>query len=67
MSGHSLLSGFNQPNYFNTDQTINTRGGKNTSLILKMCLLACFYNLSDRQFEVYVNDILPAKYFVGID
>ena len=28
MSGHSLLSGFNQPNYFNTDQTINTRGGK---------------------------------------
>ena len=34
--------------------------------LLKMCLLAYFYNLSDRQVEVYVNENLPAKYFVGL-
>jgi IS5 family transposase len=31
-----------------------------------MCLLAYFYHLSDRQVEVYVNENLPAKYFVGL-
>ena len=31
-----------------------------------MCLLANFYNLSNRQVEVYVNENLPAKYFVGL-
>ena len=34
--------------------------------ILKMCLLSYFYNLSDRQVEVFVNENLPAKYFVGL-
>ena len=34
--------------------------------ILKMCLLAYFFNLSNRQVEVYVNENLPAKYFVGL-
>jgi transposase, IS5 family len=34
--------------------------------ILKMCLLAYFYNLSDRQIETFVNENLPAKYFVGL-
>lgn len=37
--------------------------------ILKMCLLAYLFNLSNRQVEVYVNENLPAKYFVelGVD
>lgn len=34
--------------------------------MLKMCLLAHFYNLSDRQIEVYVNENIPAKNFVGL-
>ncbi len=34
--------------------------------LLKMSLLAYFYNLSERQVEVYVNENLPAKYFVGL-
>mgnify|MGYP001179287689 CR=1 FL=1 len=38
----------------------------NPTQILKMCLLAYFYDLSDRQVEVYVNENLPAKYFVGL-
>lgn len=38
----------------------------NPTQLLKMCLLAFFYNLSDRQVEVYVNENLPAKYFVGL-
>jgi IS5 family transposase len=36
------------------------------ALVLKMALLAFLYNLSDRQVEVYVNENLPAKYFVGL-
>ena len=38
----------------------------NPTQLLKMNLLAFFYNLSDRQVEVYVNENLPAKYFVGL-
>lgn len=38
----------------------------NPSQILKMNLIAYFYNLSDRQVEVYVNENLPAKYFIGL-
>jgi IS5 family transposase len=38
----------------------------NPAQILKMCLLAYFYNLSDRQIETFVNENLPAKYFVGL-
>ena len=38
----------------------------NPTQLLKMCLLAYFYNLSDRQVEVCVNENLPAKYFVGL-
>jgi len=38
----------------------------NPTQLLKMGLLAFFYNLSDRQVEVYVNENLPAKYFVGL-
>jgi hypothetical protein len=33
MSGHSLLSGVDQPNYFNTHQIIKTRVLNNKSLI----------------------------------
>jgi IS5 family transposase len=57
-----------------TDKLINLyRGGGeygrppfNPIQILKMCLLAYFYNLSDRQVEVYVNENLPARYFIGL-
>jgi len=38
----------------------------NPAQILKMSLLAYFYNISDRQVEVLVNENLPAKYFVGL-
>jgi transposase len=38
----------------------------NSTQLLKMGLLAFFYNLSDRQVEVYVNENLPAMYFVGL-
>jgi len=31
-----------------------------------MCLLAYLYDLSERQVEVFVNENLPAKYFVGL-
>ena len=31
-----------------------------------MEVIAYFYKLSERQEEVYVNEILPAKYFVGL-
>ena len=36
------------------------------ALILKMEMVAYLYNLSERQVEVYVNDNLSAKYFVGL-
>ncbi len=36
------------------------------SLVLKVELIAYLYNLSERQVEVYVNENLPAKYFVGL-
>ena len=35
-------------------------------LVLKVTLIAYLYNLSERQTEVYVNDNLSAKYFVGL-
>jgi IS5 family transposase len=35
-------------------------------VILKMLLLAYLYDLSERQAEVYVNDSLSAKCFVGL-
>lgn len=38
----------------------------NPTQLLKMDLLAYFYNLSDRQVKVYVNENLPAKHFVGL-
>jgi len=38
----------------------------NPTQILKMCLLTYFYDLSERQIEVFVNENLPAKYFVGL-
>ena len=38
----------------------------NPAQLLKMFLLAYFYDLSERQTEVYVNENLPAKYFVGL-
>jgi len=31
-----------------------------------MCLLAYFYDLSERQVEVFVNENVPARYFVGL-
>jgi len=36
------------------------------ALILKVELLAYLYNLSERQVEVYVNENLPAKFFLGL-
>ena len=36
------------------------------ALVLKVTLVAYLYNLSERQVEVYVNDNLSAKYFVGL-
>ncbi len=36
------------------------------ALILKMELVAYLYNLTERQVEVYINENLPAKYFVGL-
>jgi transposase len=34
--------------------------------VLKMLLLAYLYNLSERQVEVYVQENLPARWFVGV-
>ncbi len=36
------------------------------AMVLKMELIAYLYNLTERQVEVYINENLPAKYFVGI-
>jgi len=36
------------------------------ALLLKVLLIAYLYNLSDRQAEVYVNENMPAKFFVGL-
>jgi IS5 family transposase len=36
------------------------------AMILKIELIAYLYNLSERQAEVYINENLPAKYFVGL-
>ena len=35
-------------------------------VILKMLLLSYLYDISERQTEVYVNDSLSAKYFLGL-
>lgn len=36
------------------------------AMVLKMELIAYLYNLTERQVEVYVNENMPAKYFVGL-
>ncbi|MCD6400787.1 MAG: transposase [Anaerolineales bacterium] len=36
------------------------------AVILKMLFVSYLYNLSERQTEVYVNESIPAKYFVGM-
>jgi len=36
------------------------------ALLLKVELIAYLYNLSERQVEMYINENLPAKYFVGL-
>jgi IS5 family transposase len=36
------------------------------AMVLKMELIAYLYNLTERQVEAYVNENLPAKYFVGL-
>jgi len=36
------------------------------ALVLKVELIAYLYNLSERQVEVYINENLPAKFFVGL-
>ncbi len=38
----------------------------NPALVLKMLLLAFLYEMSERQTEVYVNDSLSAKWFLGL-
>lgn len=36
------------------------------SVVLKMFFLAYLYNLSERQVELFINDSLSAKYFLGL-
>jgi IS5 family transposase len=36
------------------------------AMVLKVEIIACLYKLSERQVEVFVNENLPAKYFVGL-
>lgn len=36
------------------------------ALVLKVELIAYLYNLTERQVEVFLNENLPAKYFVGL-
>ena len=36
------------------------------AVILKMLFVSYLYNLSERQTENYINENIPAKYFVGI-
>lgn len=36
------------------------------AMVLKVELIAYLYNLTERQAEVYINENLPAKYFVGL-
>ena len=36
------------------------------AMVLKMELIAYLYNLTEHQVEVYINENLPAKYFVGL-
>ena len=36
------------------------------AMVLKMELIANLYQLTERQVEVYVNENMPAKYFVGL-
>ncbi|MGB4595538.1 MAG: transposase, partial [Anaerolineaceae bacterium] len=36
------------------------------ALMLKLEVLAYLYQLSERQVEVYVNENLPAKFFLGL-
>src|SRR5450759_4935277 len=36
------------------------------ALVLKVELIAYLYKLTDRQVEVYINENLPAKFFVGL-
>jgi len=36
------------------------------ALVLKMLFLAYLYNLPERQVELFVNDSLSAKYFMGL-
>jgi transposase len=36
------------------------------AMVLKVEIIAYLYNLTERQVEVYVNENLPAKYFVGL-
>src|SRR4030043_1490225 len=36
------------------------------AMVLKMELIAYLYKLTERQVEVYINENLPAKYFVRL-
>ena len=36
------------------------------ALLLRVELIAFLYNLSEREVEIYINDCLSAKYFVGL-
>lgn len=38
----------------------------NPAMMLRILFVSYLYNLSERQTEVYVNENLPAKYFVGL-
>jgi transposase len=48
------------------EQGVYGRPPFDPALVLKMAMVAYLYNLSECQVEVYVNENLPAKFFVGL-
>jgi IS5 family transposase len=36
------------------------------ALILKMEIIAYLYHLSEREVEIFINENIPAKFFVGL-
>ncbi|MGI6250709.1 MAG: transposase [Anaerolineaceae bacterium] len=45
---------------------LSGRPAYDPALLLRSLLISCLYNLSERQTEVYLNENLPAKWFVGL-
>ena len=45
---------------------LSGRPAYDPALLLRSLLISYLYNLSERQTEVYLNESLPAKWFVGL-